>query len=97
MIWIWPPSPFPTDPVVFPSPSPSHTSFSTLHRHDKGDIWPFGLALVTSTIVQMVLGDTVIAAIMKARRLSRDKYASNHPADKIDKTLIFKVINHLEP
>jgi arabinose-5-phosphate isomerase len=29
---------------------------------------------------------------MEARRLSRDQYASNHPAGKIGKTLIFKVI-----
>lgn len=39
----------------------------------------------------MVFGDTVVAAIMEARRLTRDQYASNHPAGKIGKTLIFKV------
>uniref|UniRef100_N1R0I6 Uncharacterized protein n=1 Tax=Aegilops tauschii TaxID=37682 RepID=N1R0I6_AEGTA len=57
----------------------------------KGEVCPFGLAPVTSTAIQMVFGDTVVAAIMEARRLTRDQYASNHPAGKIGKTLIFKV------
>jgi D-arabinose 5-phosphate isomerase GutQ len=63
-----------------------------VHLPLQGEVCPFGLAPVTSTAIQMVFGDTVIAAIMEARRLSRDQYASNHPAGKIGKTLIFKVI-----
>uniref|UniRef100_A0A804P4C9 Arabinose 5-phosphate isomerase n=3 Tax=Zea mays TaxID=4577 RepID=A0A804P4C9_MAIZE len=62
-----------------------------VHLPLQGEVCPFGLAPVTSTAIQMVFGDTVIAAIMEARRLSRDQYASNHPAGKIGKTLIFKV------
>ncbi|XP_051195001.1 probable arabinose 5-phosphate isomerase [Lolium perenne] len=62
-----------------------------VHLPLQGEVCPFGLAPVTSTAIQMVFGDTVVAAIMEARRLTRDQYASNHPAGKIGKTLIFKV------
>ena len=62
-----------------------------VHLPLQGEVCPFGLAPVTSTAIQMVFGDTVVAAIMEARRLSRDQYASNHPAGKIGKTLILKV------
>jgi arabinose-5-phosphate isomerase len=63
----------------------------SVHLPLQGEVCPFGLAPVTSTAIQMVFGDTVVAAIMEARRLTRDQYASNHPAGKIGKTLIFKV------
>ncbi|KAG8069789.1 hypothetical protein GUJ93_ZPchr0006g42840 [Zizania palustris] len=62
-----------------------------VHLPLQGEVCPFGLAPVTSTAIQMVFGDTIVAAIMEARRLSRDQYAANHPAGKIGKTLIFKV------
>ncbi|KAF0906514.1 hypothetical protein E2562_011496 [Oryza meyeriana var. granulata] len=62
-----------------------------VHLPLQAEVCPFGLAPVTSTAIQMVFGDTVVAAIMGARRLSRDQYASNHPAGKIGKSLIFKV------
>lgn len=62
-----------------------------VHLPLKGELCPFGMAPVTSAAVQMVFGDTVVAAIMRARQLSVEQYASNHPAGRIGKSLIFKV------
>ncbi|KAJ6850380.1 putative arabinose 5-phosphate isomerase [Iris pallida] len=64
---------------------------SNVHLPLQREACPFDLAPVTSTAVQMLFGDTVIAAIMRARKLTRDEYAANHPAGRIGKSLIFKV------
>lgn len=63
-----------------------------VHLPLERELCPFGLAPVTSTAIQMVFGDTVVAAIMRAKRLTKEQYASNHPAGKIGKSLIFKVM-----
>ncbi|KAJ0965360.1 hypothetical protein J5N97_026498 [Dioscorea zingiberensis] len=55
------------------------------------ELCPFGMAPVTSAAIQMLFGDTVAVALMGARRLTVEQYASNHPAGKIGKSLIFKV------
>ncbi|XP_020091011.1 probable arabinose 5-phosphate isomerase isoform X2 [Ananas comosus] len=55
------------------------------------ELCPFGLAPLTSAALQMLFVDTVVAAVMAARRLTRDQLAANHPAGKIGKSLIFKV------
>ncbi|KAJ4745713.1 Arabinose 5-phosphate isomerase KdsD [Rhynchospora pubera] len=39
----------------------------------------------------MIFGDTVVAAVMAARKVAQEQYAANHPAGKIGKGLIFKV------
>lgn len=62
-----------------------------VHLPLEKEVCPFGLAPVTSTAIQMVFGDTVVAAIMRIRRLTKEQYARNHPAGKIGKSLIFKV------
>ncbi|RRT77033.1 hypothetical protein B296_00013415 [Ensete ventricosum] len=62
-----------------------------VHLPLQRELCPFGLAPVTSAAIQMMFGDTVIAALMAARRLTKEKYAANHPAGKIGKSLIFKV------
>ncbi|CAO2833157.1 unnamed protein product [Amaranthus hypochondriacus] len=62
-----------------------------VHLPLERELCPFDLAPVTSTAIQMVFGDTVAIALMSARNLSRQEYASNHPAGKIGKSLIFKV------
>ncbi|XP_043719027.1 probable arabinose 5-phosphate isomerase [Telopea speciosissima] len=62
-----------------------------VHLPLERELCPFDLAPVTSTAIQMVFGDTVAIALMAARNLSKDEYASNHPAGKIGKSLIFKV------
>ncbi|XAR64897.1 Arabinose-5-phosphate isomerase [Bertholletia excelsa] len=54
-------------------------------------IVPFRFGAVTSTAFQMVFGDTVAIALMSAKNLTRDEYATNHPAGRIGKSLIFKV------
>lgn len=56
------------------------------------ELCPFNLAPVTSTAIQMVFGDTVAIALMGARNLTKEDYAGNHPAGKIGKSLIFKVL-----
>ncbi|KAK6937766.1 CBS domain [Dillenia turbinata] len=62
-----------------------------VHLPLERELCPFDLAPVTSTAIQMVFGDTVAIALMGARNLSKEEYASNHPAGKIGKSLIFKV------
>ncbi|KAK8919022.1 putative arabinose 5-phosphate isomerase [Platanthera zijinensis] len=62
-----------------------------VHLPLEREICPFGLAPVTSTSIQMVFGDTVVAAIMRVRGLTKEQYERNHPAGKIEKSLIFKV------
>ncbi|KAL3824930.1 hypothetical protein ACJIZ3_020959 [Penstemon smallii] len=62
-----------------------------VHLPLERELCPFDLAPVTSTAIQMVFGDTVAIALMGARNLSKEQYASNHPAGRIGKTLIFKV------
>lgn len=56
------------------------------------ELCPFDLAPVTSTAIQMVFGDTVAIALMGARNFSKEMYAANHPAGRIGKSLIFKVL-----
>lgn len=63
-----------------------------VHLPLERELCPFDLAPVTSTAIQMVFGDTVAIALMGARNLSKEEYAANHPAGRIGKSLIFKVI-----
>ena len=62
-----------------------------VHLPLEKELCPFDLAPVTSTAIQMVFGDTVAIALMGARNLTKEEYASNHPAGRIGKSLIFKV------
>lgn len=57
----------------------------------KRELCPFDLAPVTSAAIQMVFGDTVAVALMSARNLTKEVYATNHPAGKIGKSLVYKV------
>ena len=61
------------------------------------ELCPFDLAPVTSTAIQMLFGDTCAVAIMQAKRLTVDQYASNHPAGRIGKRLILSVQDVLRP
>lgn len=63
-----------------------------VHLPLERELCPFDLAPVTSTAIQMVFGDTVAIALMSARNLTREEYATNHPAGRIGKSLIFKVL-----
>ncbi|XP_042413075.1 probable arabinose 5-phosphate isomerase isoform X2 [Zingiber officinale] len=62
-----------------------------VHLPLQRELCPFGLAPVTSAAIQMVFGDTIVAALMAARGITREQYGSNHPAGKIGKSLIFTV------
>ncbi|KAL6779779.1 hypothetical protein ACKKBG_A13690 [Auxenochlorella protothecoides x Auxenochlorella symbiontica] len=57
----------------------------------KRELCPFDLAPVTSTVIQMLFGDTVAIALMQAKHLTRDEYAMNHPAGRIGRRLILRV------
>ncbi|CAN1148234.1 Probable arabinose 5-phosphate isomerase [Linum perenne] len=65
---------------------------SNVHLPVERELCPFDLAPVTSTTIQMVFGDTMVIALMGARNLSKKKYATNHPAGRIGKNLIFKLV-----
>ncbi|XP_020578599.1 probable arabinose 5-phosphate isomerase [Phalaenopsis equestris] len=62
-----------------------------VHLPLEGGVCPFGLAPFTSSTIQIVFGHTVMAALMRAGKLTKENYARNHPAGKIGKSLIFKV------
>ncbi len=57
------------------------------------ELCPFDLAPVTSTAIQMLFGDTVAIALMQAKNLTKDQYAMNHPAGRIGKRLILRVVD----
>lgn len=57
------------------------------------ELCPFDLAPVSSTALQMLFGDTVAIALMQARHLSREEYAMNHPAGRIGRRLILRVVD----
>ncbi|KAL6583695.1 putative arabinose 5-phosphate isomerase [Orobanche minor] len=63
-----------------------------VHLPLERELCPFDLAPVTSTAIQMVFGDTVAIALMGARNLSKEEYAANHPAGRIGKSLILKIL-----
>jgi arabinose-5-phosphate isomerase len=61
------------------------------------EICPFNLAPVTSSVVQMLFGDTCAVAIMQGKSLSMEEYAMNHPAGRIGKRLILSVKEVMKP
>ena len=61
------------------------------------ELCPFDLAPVTSTAIQMLFGDTCAVAVMKAKNMTKDEYAMNHPAGRIGKRLILRVCDVMRP
>ncbi|MBN4067113.1 KpsF/GutQ family sugar-phosphate isomerase [Simkania negevensis] len=55
------------------------------------ELCPFDLAPTTSAAVQMIFGDIIAVALMKAKSFSIEEYASNHPAGSIGKRATLKV------
>lgn len=55
------------------------------------ELCAFNLAPVTSTIVQLIFGDTVTAAVMRKLQLTLESYALNHPAGSIGRKLLLTV------
>lgn len=52
---------------------------------------PFNLVPTASTTVALVLGDAVTIALLEARGLTREEYASFHPGGAIGRALLLKV------
>jgi len=62
-----------------------------VHLPLQRELCPFDMAPVTSTALQMVFGDTVAIALMRAKHLTQEAYAMNHPAGRIGKRLMLRV------
>lgn len=55
------------------------------------ELCPFDLAPTTSTSIQLIFGDVLSIAMMKAKGFSLDDYALNHPAGAIGKKISLTV------
>ena len=72
---------------------------SSLHVHLplQRELCIINSAPVTSTILQLIFGDTVTVALMGARGLSEESFAVNHPAGAIGRRLLLRVDDILIP
>ncbi len=57
------------------------------------ELCPFDLAPTTSSIIQLVFGNTAVAYLMEKKGLTKEAYARNHPAGRIGKRLTVKVVD----
>jgi arabinose-5-phosphate isomerase len=57
----------------------------------KKELCPFDLVPTTSTTIQLIFGDILAVALMKAKNFTQDDYALNHPAGAIGKKIVLKV------
>lgn len=57
----------------------------------EGEICPFDLAPTTSTAVQLIFGDVISVALMRAKKFTLDQFALNHPAGAIGKLIAQRV------
>jgi arabinose-5-phosphate isomerase len=72
---------------------------STLARHSdvvldasvEREACPFNLVPTASTTVALAIGDALAIALLEARGLSREEYASFHPGGAIGRALLLKV------
>lgn len=55
------------------------------------ELCPFDLAPTTSTAVQLLFGDALAVALMRAKEFSLNEYASNHPSGSIGKKITLRV------
>ena len=55
------------------------------------ELCPFDLAPTTSTSIQLIFGDVLSVALMKAKKFSLDEFALNHPAGTIGKKITLTV------
>ncbi|MDJ0652011.1 MAG: KpsF/GutQ family sugar-phosphate isomerase [Simkaniaceae bacterium] len=62
-----------------------------IHLPLNKELCPFDLAPTTSTAIQLIFGDVLSVALMKAKQFSLDEYALNHPAGTIGKKITFTV------
>lgn len=55
------------------------------------ELCPYNMAPTTSTAIQLIFGDVMAVALMRARDFSLDQYVMNHPAGSIGKRNTLKV------
>ncbi len=55
------------------------------------ELCPFDLAPTTSATLQLIFGDVLAVALMKAKGFGLDEYAQNHPAGRIGKRITLRV------
>jgi len=55
------------------------------------ELCPFDLAPTTSTTTQLIFGDILAIALMRAKEFSLNEYASNHPGGQIGRRSTIKV------
>jgi len=63
----------------------------TIHLPLEREICPFDLVPTTSTAVQLIFGDIIAVALMRAKQFSIDQFAFNHPGGAIGKLISQKV------
>ena len=57
----------------------------------KRELCPFNLAPTTSPAIQLIFGDILTVALMRANHFTLDDYAINHPYGSIGKKIVLKV------
>ncbi len=55
------------------------------------ELCPYDLAPTTSTVVQLIFGDCLAMALMRAKGFSISEFASNHPAGLLGRKMTLKV------
>jgi len=55
------------------------------------ELCPFDLVPTTSAVLQLIFGDVLAVALMKAKGFSLDQYASNHPSGRIGRRITLRV------
>jgi arabinose-5-phosphate isomerase len=55
------------------------------------ELCPYNIAPTTSTTVQLIFGDLVSIALMRAKKITMDTFVTNHPGGQIGKRLTLKV------
>jgi arabinose-5-phosphate isomerase len=55
------------------------------------ELCPFDMVPTTSTLVQLIFGDLLAIALMRAKNFSVDDFAQNHPAGRLGKRMTFTV------
>jgi len=55
------------------------------------ELCPFNMVPTTSTLVQLLFGELLTGALMRAKKVTLEEFATNHPAGRIGKRLTFRV------
>ncbi len=77
--------------VSAPSSRLERATDLTVHLPAQKEICPYDLAPTTSTAAQLIFGDCLAIAVMRAKRFSATDFASNHPAGFLGRKITLKV------